>query len=563
MLKNSNFWLIAAIAILLIIGIPLTVWTAQQHDRSMHDQILIKTKLAGSGISSAQIEALSGSDTDLNSPDYQKLKKTMVAYRAADPDIRFTYLIGQRSDGDYFFFVDSEPPESADYSPPGQDYPEVTALIINAFSAGKEMSGGPDSDRWGTWVSGVVPVIDSETGKVVAVFGMDVDARTWSRERAMATIPIVAGVIILLILISAFFFIHERNERERRRIKESDQVLRKSEERYRFLFTHSPIGIVQLDKNGIIVMVNTKYTEIFGASIEQLIGFDTLAQIKDPEFLKAIQDAMNGKTGLFEGEYTSVITGKRLNLRMVTQPLGTNESSLSGVIGIIEDITDRKRAEAALEQMSKRLSLLNYVTFNEIGNSIFTISGYLTLAKSQDGEPVQEYLESLGKSIRKVEKSLAFAKEYQQLGTNIPTWQDVQRSFLLGISHLNFSSIHRKVQLDNLEIYTSSLIERVFFALAKNVLTHAKDATDVTINYEIVKDGLLLFFRDNGPGISDTNKDKIFEQGYGSQKGMDLFLVREILSITGITIRETGTYGEGTCIEIFVPNGAYRFADNQ
>ena len=415
----------------------------------------------------------------------------------------------------------------------------------------------------GYWVSGVVPVIDSETGKVVAVFGMDVDARTWSRERAMATIPIVAGVIILLILISAFFFIHERNERERRRIKESDQVLRKSEERYRFLFTHSPIGIVQLDKNGIIVMVNTKYTEIIGASIEQLIGFDTLAQIKDPEFLKAIQDAMNGKTGLFEGEYTSLITGKRLNLRMVTQPLGTNESSLSGVIGIIEDITDRKRAEAALEQMGKRLSLLNYVTFNEIGNSIFTISGYLTLAKSQDGEPVQEYLESLGKSIRKVEKSLAFAKEYQQLGTNIPTWQDVQRSFLLGISHLNFSSIHRKVQLDNLEIYTNSLIERVFFALAKNVLTHAKDATDVTINYEIVKDGLLLFFRDNGPGISDTNKDKIFEQGYGSQKGMDLFLVREILSITGITIRETGTYGEGTCIEIFVPNGAYRFADNQ
>ena len=161
---------------------------------------------------------------------------------------------------------------------------------------------------------------------------------------------------------------------------------------------------------------------------------------------------MNGKTGLFEGEYTSVITGKRLNLRMVTQPLGTNESSLSGVIGIIEDITDRKRAEAALEQMGKRLSLLNYVTFNEIGNSIFTISGYLTLAKSQDGEPVQEYLESLGKSIRKVEKSLAFAKEYQQLGTNIPTWQDVQRSFLLGISHLNFSSIHRKVQPDNLEI---------------------------------------------------------------------------------------------------------------
>lgn len=563
MLKKSNVWLIAAIAILLIIGIPLTFWTAQQQDHVMREQMLIKTKLAGSGISSAQIDALSGSDADLKSPEYQKLKKLMMDYRASDPGIRFTYLIGQRPEGNYFFVVDSEPPESADYSPPGQDYPDVTTLIINVFSTGKEMTGGPDSDRWGTWVSGVMPVTDEKTGKIIAVFGIDVDAGTWHQEMAKATIPVVAGMIILLILILAFFFIHERDEKERNRIKEADQVLRKSEERYRFLFTHSPIGIVQLDKNGVIVMVNDKYTEIIGASIQQLIGFDTLANIRDPGFLAAIQDALNGKTGLFEGEYTSVISGKKLSLRMVTQPLGTEESSLSGVIGIIEDITNRKRAEAALEQMSNRLSLLNYVTFNEIENAMYTISGYLALIKSGGDEPVQEYLGPMEESLKRVEKSLTFAKDFQQLGTNIPRWQDVQQSFVFGISHLDFSSIQRNVQLDNLEIYASPLIERVFFALSKNVLNHAKNATEVTIDYTIVNEGLLLFFRDNGKGIPHSDKEKIFEQGYGSLKGMELFLVREILSITGITIRETGTYGEGACFEMFVPDGTYRFPDNQ
>jgi PAS domain S-box-containing protein len=563
MLKKSNYWLIAAIAILLVTGTVLTFWTAQQQDRAMREEMLIETRLAAAGISSDQLKTLSGSVADLDTPEYQKLKGLLVDYREADPDIRFTYLIGQRSDGTYFFFVDSEPPESADYSPPGQDYPEVTPLIVNVFSTGKEMTGGPDSDRWGTWVSGIVPVTDPETGKLIAVFGIDVDAGDWTKEMALATIPVVAGVLILLILVLAFFFIHEHNEQERRRIIESDQVLRKSEERYRFLFIHSPIGIVQLDKDGVIVMVNDKYTEIIGAGKEQLIGFNTLAEIRDPDFLSAIQDAMNGRTGLFEGEYTSVLSGRKVFLRMVTQPLGTGESSLSGVIGIIEDITERKRAETALKQMTRRLSLLNYITFNEIENAIFAISGFLTLVKSREDEPAQEYLDSMGESIRRVEKSLTFAKDFQQLGTNIPAWQDVQQSFVFGVSHLNFSSIHRTIKLDNLEIYASPLLERVFFALAKNVLNHAKNATEVTMGYEIVNEGLLLFFRDNGPGIPDASKEKIFEQGYGSLKSMELFLVREILSITGITIRESGTYGEGACFEIFVPNGAYRFPGKQ
>ena len=42
---------------------------------------------------------------------------------------------------------------------------------------------------------------------------------------------------------------------------------------------------------------------------------------------------------------------------------------------------------------------------------------------------------------------------------------------------------------------------------------------------------------------------------------MELFLAREILSITGITIHETGTYGKGARFELAVPKGAYRFVD--
>ena len=131
----------------------------------------------------------------------------------------------------------------------------------------------------------------------------------------------------------------------------------------------------------------------------------------------------------------------------------------------------------------------------------------------------------------------------------------------MGISHLDFSSIQRTSHLDNLEIYADSLLERVFFTLAGNVIRHAKNATQVTLGYQRTGDGLLLFFEDNGGGIPDASKEKIFERGYGTQAGMELFLVREILGITGITIRETGRYGSGARFEMNVPKLAYRFPE--
>jgi signal transduction histidine kinase len=135
----------------------------------------------------------------------------------------------------------------------------------------------------------------------------------------------------------------------------------------------------------------------------------------------------------------------------------------------------------------------------------------------------------------------------------------VNQTFILGISHLDFSPVTRSVSLNNLEIFADSLLERVFFTLANNVLRHATTATRVTIGYTPDGENLVLFFADNGNGIPDPVKERIFERGYGSQKGMELFLVREILGITGITIRENGVYGSGARFEMVIPRGGYRF----
>lgn len=66
-------------------------------------------------------------------------------------------------------------------------------------------------------------------------------------------------------------------------------------------------------------------------------------------------------------------------------------------------------------------------------------------------------------------------------------------------------------------------------------------------------DDTKIVWEDNGTGIPDEEKEQIFHRGYGKNTGLCLFLVREILSITGMMITETGSFGTGARFEIRVP----------
>ena len=182
---DIKWWQVIALVIL-VIGAFLTVGSAQHQDQLLRTNLLTKTHIAQTGISPEQVASLTGSAADLASPEYLALKKQLERIRAADPDIRFAYLMGQKQDGTIILYADSEPLGSADYSPPGQVYPEASVVLRTLFAQGEKATEGPLSDRWGTWVSGFVPVTDPATGKVIAVFGMDVDAKDWNYVIAQA-----------------------------------------------------------------------------------------------------------------------------------------------------------------------------------------------------------------------------------------------------------------------------------------------------------------------------------------------------------------------------------------
>jgi K+-sensing histidine kinase KdpD len=83
--------------------------------------------------------------------------------------------------------------------------------------------------------------------------------------------------------------------------------------------------------------------------------------------------------------------------------------------------------------------------------------------------------------------------------------------------------------------------------------------TKIRFSCEESFEELHVICEDNGIGIPPDAKTKIFNRQFFQNKGLDMYLSREIVSITGMSIRETGTYGRGSRFEILVPKGAYRF----
>lgn len=241
-------------------------------------------------------------------------------------------------------------------------------------------------------------------------------------------------------------------------------------------------------------------------------------------------------------------------------PITTGDGEPKYLLGISEDITERVVIEEALARAIKKLNFLNTITFDEIQNAAFSLSGYLELInKNPTGEMLQKYIGKINSSLRSMNDSLNFAKIYQDLGLRPPEWQNVMYTFLFAISHTDIQTLSRQVEVEGLEIYADPLLERVFLELAENVVMHGKGATAISLQFEESDKGMTLFFEDDGAGIPDHMKERIFVRRFEERKGSGLFLAREILSITDITIRETGVPGKGARFEIVIPMQSYRF----
>ena len=185
--------------VILVAGVFFTWWIVSRADNELRMGLLQQTRLVAQAVDIGRVRALSGTAADIRSPDYLHLKEQLAAIRSANSQCRFIYLMGRKPDGAIFFFVDNEPVGSKDESPAGMLYTDAPEGFRRVFTSGIARVEGPFTDQWGTFVSGAVPNFDAQTGAVVAVLGMDIDARDWKWDVAThAALPV--GLMLVLLI---------------------------------------------------------------------------------------------------------------------------------------------------------------------------------------------------------------------------------------------------------------------------------------------------------------------------------------------------------------------------
>lgn len=135
--------------------------------------------------------------------------------------------------------------------------------------------------------------------------------------------------------------------------REAEDSLRVSESKYRMLFENVSMGIFHFDSNGIILSVNDPFIRLLDSSAEKLIGLD-LKQLKDEKMVAAINQTLSGSNATYEGVYEAVTSGKKGYIVGKFTSVIEDDGTISGGIGIIDDITDQKKAEIELIESQQR-----------------------------------------------------------------------------------------------------------------------------------------------------------------------------------------------------------------
>ncbi|TVQ40872.1 MAG: EAL domain-containing protein [Wenzhouxiangella sp.] len=192
---------LAWLSIILLTGAVAMGWKAWEIDRQMRADLLTEAEHLVETLNPQRLVALSGTEADANLPEYQRLKTQFQAVRQAFPSYRFIYLMVRREDQTVIIQLDSEPPGSEDESLPGEVYDEITPEDLQVFDPGIGVTVGPTEDRWGVWISALVPVPMPLDYPGQMALGIDIDARDWRRQIFVrAALPIALAMLALLFI---------------------------------------------------------------------------------------------------------------------------------------------------------------------------------------------------------------------------------------------------------------------------------------------------------------------------------------------------------------------------
>jgi PAS domain-containing protein/GNAT superfamily N-acetyltransferase len=356
--------------------------------------------------------------------------------------------------------------------------------------------------------------------------------------------------------------------------------LRASEQQLHDIIEILPDATFAIDRAGRVIAWNHAIEELTGIQKAEMMGrgdyayaipfyhkqrpilVDLIAK-PDPES-EATYPFIKNETGTFVSEIfiPHFHDGKGAHLRVAATALKDSDGTITGGIETIRDVTEQVMMDSALQTTSNRLNILAGIIRNDIAKKLAVIYGRLSIGVMKFNDPeVLSFISSLQDSANGIQRQIEISREFRDIGTTPPAWISVQEACQGAAERVDFKKLTFHAWTTRLEVFADPHIPTVFFHLFENSKKEGTGADRVIVTYQTRPEGCVIIIEDNGKGIPDLQKNQLFSQR-SETYGCGLFLAREILTLTGVTVRETGIMEKGTRFEILIPPKGYRIADN-
>ena len=369
-------------------------------------------------------------------------------------------------------------------------------------------------------------VIDSFTKLVQGKLTLVKDIPVLRKDERVVYCDVSAGSVKIgsqEYLIGSFRDVTER--------KKAEKTLQESEERFRTIFEGANDGILAADaKTKRFSFANPKICEITGYSSEELLklGVGDINPKKDlPYVIDSFEKQRQGKEALSKDIPVLRKDGRVVYCDVSSKPIKIGSQEY--LVGFFRDVTEHRKDEEErrevmekLQMMNEKLRVVGGLTRHDVNNKLAAITGnaYLARKKLPGNSEVLDYMKQIEASVKQTVQIFDFAKAYEMLGVEEFVYVDVEKSVNEAVSLFpGLKDIKVINDCHGLTVLADSLLRQLFYNLVDNSLKYGEKLSRIRVYYEDKNDHLNLIYEDDGVGIPQAAKPKLFGEGYTTGKG--------------------------------------------
>lgn len=344
--KKSHIFLVVTFLLIMLfafISIVGSIAAGRKIDSLQRKTLSTRAQTASLAIQPSLIKSLSGTPADITTPEYQELKQLLTKLKNANTDARFVYVMGLKGEK-LFFYADSEPAGSKEYSAPGDIYEETSTDEIENYQKGTPFVQGPYEDRWGKWVTAEAPIFD-EQGRTLAIIGIDVSTTIWRTEILFARVMIAVSSALLTVFLLVLYMYLERSIKSLDSLKQTKTTLEAQKAVLSEAEDVAGLGRFTLLLGSGTMTWDKEMYSFFGIPEGTKIDremFESYIEKSDREKIKQILDSLTtGSESRAILEYKISNNGIEKNLLSIMKAYKGPQGEVTRIVGTTQDVSGR------------------------------------------------------------------------------------------------------------------------------------------------------------------------------------------------------------------------------